>query len=41
MASAPVSITYFAEAKKKRERFVVLSLYEAWSARLAEAAGLV
>lgn len=35
-----VSVPWFGEAKKRREKFVVLSLYEAWSARIALAAGV-
>lgn len=40
MPAASVTVPWFFEAKKTREKFVVLSLYEAWSARLAESAGV-
>ena len=37
---AAVAVPWFFEAKKARTKFVVLSLYEAWSARIAESAGV-
>ncbi len=39
-SSPPIRVAWFSEAKKRGERFTVLSLYEAWSARLANAAGV-
>lgn len=35
-----VTVSWFAETKKRREKFAVLSLYESWSAKIAEAAGV-
>lgn len=40
MSAGPVSVSWFSESKKKREKFVVLSLYEAWTTRIAESAGV-
>lgn len=40
MPAPAITVSWFSEAKKKREKFVVLSLYEAWSARIAETAGV-
>lgn len=37
---SPINVPWFLEAKKKQEKFVILSLYEAWSARIAETAGV-
>lgn len=35
-----VTVPWFWEAKKKKEKIVILSLYEAWSARIAVEAGV-
>lgn len=40
MSASAVGVPWFLEAKKRREKFVMLSLYEAWSARIAESAGI-
>ncbi|MBI4178462.1 3-methyl-2-oxobutanoate hydroxymethyltransferase [bacterium] len=40
MPARAVNVPWFREAKKKGEAFTVLSLYEAWSARIAEEAGV-
>lgn len=37
--ATPVTVPWFMDAKKRGEKFIVLSLYEAWSARLAQEAG--
>ncbi len=40
MTPESVTVPWFSEAKQKKSKFVVLSLYEAWSARIAVAAGV-